>query len=150
MKLLVKFLAITLFVSFMAACDDDDDNNNNNTVPNVTYMATLTAAQEVPPNTSTATGTSTLIYNPNNRTFNATTTYTGLSSAVTAGHIHKGAVGVSGPPIFPFTTLTSPIYYTSGMITTEQAADLNAGLYYVNIHSATYPEGEIRGQYVRQ
>jgi hypothetical protein len=28
----------------------------------------------------------------------------------------------------------------------EQEADLKAGLYYVNLHSATYTDGEIRGQ----
>jgi hypothetical protein len=28
----------------------------------------------------------------------------------------------------------------------EQVTDLKAGLYYVNLHSATYPNGEIRGQ----
>ena len=68
----------------------------------------------------------------------------------TNGHIHKGAVDASGSPVFPFASFTSPINYTSVALTAEQEADLNAGLYYVNLHSAAFPGGEIRGQLIKQ
>jgi hypothetical protein len=34
-------------------------------------------------------------------------------------------------------------------LTDAQANDLMAGLYYVNIHTDTYPNGELRGQVVK-
>jgi hypothetical protein len=69
----------------------------------------------------------------------------------TASHIHKGAVGVSGDVIFGFTPpITSPISYTSVALDATQEADLNANLYYVNIHSTAFPAGEIRGQLIKQ
>ena len=71
-------------------------------------------------------------------------------AAPTNGHIHKAAVGENGPPVFPFTSFTSPINFTSGVLDAAQEADLNAGLYYVNIHTGDFPPGEIRGQLIKQ
>ena len=65
--------------------------------------------------------------------------------------IHKGAVGVPGGVVFGFPApITSPIDYTSVALDSTQQADLNANMYYVNIHSAAYPGGEIRGQLIKQ
>ncbi len=77
-----------------------------------------------------------------------TTTYSGVTA--TAGHIHKAAVGVNGGVIFPFTNLASPINLTTPPLDAAQEADLMAELYYVNIHSAAFPGGEIRGQLIKQ
>lgn len=116
------------------------------------YKATLNGANERPTaNTSTATGTATLTLNNETKIFTLVVTYTGLSAAATNGHIHKGAADVAGGAVFPFASpFTSPINYTSIALTAAQEADLNATLYYVNIHSSTYPGGEIRGQLVKQ
>ena len=43
------------------------------------------------------------------------------------------------------TNFASPLAFVD-TLTAEQVADLKAGLYYVNIHSKKYPNGEIRGQ----
>lgn len=122
--------------------------------PNITFRATLSGANERPtPNTSTATGSSTLIFNNDTKIFTVTTTYSGLTGGTVSGaHIHKGDVTVAGGVIFSFgTTLASPIIYTSVALDATQEADLKAGLYYVNVHSTpTYPGGEIRGQLIRQ
>ena len=149
MKLLLRLTAVAFFFTLLISCtsSSNDNNSNNGQMANKTFAATLTGAQETPPNASSATGTSTLVYNPNTRVITATTTYSGLSSGVTAGHIHVGAPGVAGPPVVPFTTLASPIT-VSATLTAAQAADLNAGNYYVNIHSTNFPDGEIRGQYI--
>ena len=70
---------------------------------------------------------------------------------VTAAHIHKGSVGIAGGVVFPFTApITSPINYTSVALDATQEADLNANMYYVNVHSAANPGGEIRGQLIKQ
>ncbi|MBK5269594.1 MAG: CHRD domain-containing protein, partial [Bacteroidia bacterium] len=117
--------------------------------PNVVFKATLTGGQEAPtPNASTATGTATLTFNATTKIFTLAVTHT--VATPTNGHIHKAATGVSGGVIFPFATFTSPINYTSVALDATQEADLNANLYYVNIHTAAYPAGEIRGQLIKQ
>lgn len=119
---------------------------------NSSFKATLSGANERPtPNTSPATGSSTLIFNNDTKTFTVTTTYSGLTAAATGGHIHRGDATVSGPVIFPFTNVTvSPIVYTSAALSAADEADLRAGNFYVNIHSSLNPGGEIRGQLIKQ
>lgn len=138
---LFALICVTLTAS---SCKDDEDED-----PIVTYVATLNGAAEVPPNSSTATGNATLEYNTNTKKFTIVVSYTDITA--TGGHIHKGAVGTSGPVVFPFNSpVTSPVTYTSDVLTAEQLSDLNANLYYVNIHSAAFPGGEIRGQLMKQ
>ena len=146
MKLLIRFLAISIILSGIVSCDKDDDPAVPD--PNVTFLATLNGASEETPNASTATGTATLTFNTTTKIFTISVTHS--IAAPTNGHIHKGAVGVSGPPVFPFTSFASPINYTSVALDAAQEADLNANLYYVNIHTAAFPAGEIRGQLIKQ
>ncbi len=145
MKLLFRLLVISFFSLGIVSCDDDDDPVPN---PNVTFTATLNGTSEVPANTSTATGTATLTFNKTTKIFTITVTHD--IAAPTNGHIHKGAIGVSGGPVFPFSSYTSPISYTSAALDATQEADLYAELYYVNIHTAAFPGGEIRGQLIKQ
>ena len=113
------------------------------------FKATLNGANERPnPNTSTATGSATLTYNNESNVFTIVVTYSGMTA--TASHIHKGEATVSGGVIFGFSPVTSPINYTSAALTAAQETDLLAGLYYVNVHSSTFPGGEIRGQLIMQ
>lgn len=148
MKLRIFALSFVALVGSVLTigCKDDDDPQSTTT----NYTATMNGSNEVPSNSSTATGSATASYNSETKILTTTVTYTGLT--VTAAHIHKGAVGVSGNVIFPFTgALTSPINFTSAAaLTAEQQSDLNAGLYYVNLHTAAFVNGEIRGQLVKQ
>jgi hypothetical protein len=147
MKNIFKILALTFVVTFFASCDEEDVNPVNS---NVTFTAALSGTKEVPANASTAVGTATLIYNKTTKIFTIAVVHTGLTP--TGGHIHKGAAGTNGGVIFAFqgAALASPISYTSAPLTTEQEADLNAGLYYVNLHTAAFAGGEIRGNLVKQ
>ena len=125
-------------------------STSNPTIANLTFAATLSGASETPANTSTATGTATFTYNPSTYILSGTVNFTGL--VATAAHIHMGAVGVAGGVVFPLGSAspTSPISFTSVALTAQQQSDLEAGLYYVNVHSAAFPAGEIRGQLVQQ
>ena len=140
----LKIICLAFVITCSVSCSKKDTTVD----PNVTFKATLSGASEVPANPSAANGTSTLVFNTNTKIFTVTTTYTGVTA--TASHIHKGAVGVAGPVIFGFTSLASPIVYTSAALDATQEADLNAGLYYTNVHSAAYAGGEIRGQLIKQ
>lgn len=149
MRHLFRFSAISIILFGIASCNDSYDKPKP--VSNIiTFTAELKGSNEVPPPdpVSTKTGTATLSFNNTTKIFTITVTHNVTNP--TDGHIHKGAVGVSGPPIFPFITFASPITYTSIALTPEQEADLKAGLYYVNIHSAApYTAGEIRGQLIK-
>jgi hypothetical protein len=143
MKKLPYLLGLSVLL-FMTGCD----KNDYKTDPTVTFTSTLNGSNEETATGSTATGTASATYNMNTKILDVTVNYTGLTPV--AGHIHKGALKVSGPVIFPFTApLTSPIYFTSPALDATQEADLLAGLYYVNLHTATFPNGEIRGQLVK-
>src|SRR5688572_8287147 len=123
MKRFLAVLLIPVLLTGAISCDDDDDPID----PNVVFTATLDGAQETPnPVVTTATGNATLTFNTNTKIFTITVTHN--IAAPTNGHIHKGAVGVGGPPVFPFTTFTSPINFTSPPLDAAQEADLNAGL----------------------
>ena len=113
-----------------------------------TYQATLASTSEVPSNASTATGTAILSYNSTSKIFTVTVNYSGMT--VSGAEIDKGAEGANGSTVFTFSTLASPISYTSVALDATQAADLNANLYYINLKSATYTGGEIRGQLIKQ
>ena len=147
MKIHLRLLALALFTMGLSSCTSDDDGTVISP-GTTTFTATLNGSNEVPPNASAATGTARLDFNNSTKMFTLTTTFTGLTP--TDAHVHKGAVGVSGPAVFPLSDLTSPIEYTSGVLTTEQEADLKANIYYINIHTAAYPDGEIRGQLLKQ
>jgi hypothetical protein len=145
MKLINRVLAISFILTVIASCGKKDDPIPD---PNVTYKATLSGASETTPNASAATGTATLVFNTTTKIFSVTVTHT--ITTPTAGHIHKGAVGVSGGVIFGFTSPVSPVTYTSAALDATQEADLTANLYYVNVHTAAFPGGEIRGQLIKQ
>ncbi|MCE9594194.1 MAG: CHRD domain-containing protein [Planctomycetes bacterium] len=109
------------------------------------FRATLDGAQETPPSGSAATGTATIVVDRDKNTFNYVINYSGLGSAESAAHIH----GFSAPG-FPSGILNALPLGTQkiGTWTYSEAQEANivAGLTYLNIHSALFPGGEIRGQ----
>ena len=111
------------------------------------YEATLGGAQEVPPANTRGTGTAEIQLNTNTNVLSWKVTYTGLSGPATAAHIHGPAgPGANAGVVIPFqNTGASPIAGQT-TITPAQYGDLAAGLWYVNVHTAANPGGEIRGQ----
>jgi CHRD domain/LPXTG cell wall anchor motif len=70
----------------------------------------------------------------------------------TASHIHRAAPGKAGPIVVPFFAEDSALAGNSksGCVKADSevvaAIAAKPGNYYVNIHSAAFPKGEIRGQ----
>jgi hypothetical protein len=109
-------------------------------------FASLSATQEVPPTSSSASGRGTLIVNPATRAATGAITVNGLTA--TAAHIHQAATGVNGPIIVPLTSAGSGVFNVpSGtVLTAEQLQAYKQGNLYYNAHSVAFPNGEIRGQ----
>lgn len=118
----------------------------NNTVPDNLFSATLVGSDEVPPNNSTATGTSVVVIDPATMEMKVTIITADITG--TSAHVHAGATNISGPIVFPLTETTtgSGIWITSAILTADQLNVLKAGNFYVNVHSSAFPDGEIRGQ----
>ncbi|HVZ43235.1 MAG TPA: CHRD domain-containing protein [Ramlibacter sp.] len=108
--------------------------------------AQLSGAQEVPPKTTGGSGTAQVEYDRATNMLHWTVTYSGLTGPATAAHIHgPAAAGANAGVLVPFKVGPSPIT-GEAPITPAQAGDLLAGLWYVNVHTAANPGGEIRGQ----
>jgi hypothetical protein len=109
--------------------------------------ATLDGKSEVPPTTSAGTGTADIDYDAATKKLSWKLTYSGLTGPATAAHFHgpAGPADKAGVAVAIPNATTSPVE-GSATLTDAQAADLTAGKYYVNIHTAANPGGEIRGQ----
>lgn len=113
------------------------------------YTATLTPGEEVPPATdSQGKGTAEVQINTSTNEISWKVTYSGLTGPATMGHIHGPAgKGANAGVIVPFTDVAGKNSSEGkAKINQTQYGDLAAGLYYVNIHTAKHPGGEIRGQ----
>ncbi len=120
----------------------------------ITYAADLRGTNEVPANSSTAYGSAFVTINPNNNQLSWEVATTGLSP--TLSHIHgPAAAGVNGSVIISFATNASAFTNgrTNGSIdisslnpTTLATLLSDPTQFYVNVHSAAFPGGEIRGQ----
>ncbi|MBI1918453.1 MAG: DUF4394 domain-containing protein, partial [Planctomycetes bacterium] len=135
--------------------------NLGSNTPSLT--ASLDSDQEVPPHTTTPTGTATITYNNVAHTFDITLTVTGISPTdpQLRFHIHRAPTGVNGPIIsdlFSAPAMTSlgtltPTGPTSFTFTATNVplspldeAALLGGITYLNVHDTAFPGGEIRGQ----
>ena len=116
----------------------------------VQFKASLSGAQEVPPVQTQGTGAALVNADPKTGAVSWSVTYAGLSGPPAAAHIHCGAAqgANAGVAVNLGTKLTSPIQGT-GQMTPAQMQELEGGKCYVNIHTATNKNGEIRGQLTR-
>ncbi len=118
----------------------------------VPVSARVSGTQEVPANASTATGTLDGIFDPFSRVIAFRFEYSGLTANATASHFHIAAAGTNGPVSVDFVSQGFQAGNKSGeyvkviTLTQVQADALIAGNMYVNIHNASFPGGEIRGQ----
>ena len=116
------------------------------------YTASLTGKSEVPPTDSKGSGSVTASYDTASKKFTYTATYKDLSGPATAAHFHgPAAAGANAAPVLPVPAdkLASPIK-GEATLTDAQAADLQAGKWYFNVHTAANKGGEIRGQVTKK
>jgi len=109
-------------------------------------FARLSATEEVPPTSSSASGTGTLVVDPATRAASGSITVSGITA--TAAHIHLAATGVNGPIIVPLTNAGGGVFSVPAgtVLTAVQLLAYKQGNLYYNAHSVQFPTGEIRGQ----
>ena len=123
--------------------------------PPTTYSKTdivMSGAQETPVNPSPGTGRLNVSYSKVSKLLSYSFTWSGLTGPPNAAHIH--GLAPAGYPASVVQTFSSLAASTSGSYSGSflvdgikvKEEDLLSGLYYVNIHTNTYPGGEIRGQ----
>jgi hypothetical protein len=135
-----SLLAMSLFTGACSSMAQSDT---------AAVSAKLSGATEVPANASTGTGTLEGTLDKKTNVLTWTLTYSGLSGPAKAGHFHgPAAAGANAGVALGFTgSVESPIKGTA-TLTPAQVTDLTAGKWYVNLHTAANPGGEVRGQVV--
>jgi hypothetical protein len=120
---------------------------------NYPISGTYSGSQEVPANSSTATGTITGVYNDFTNTIFYTISFSGLSSNTTVAHFHgPAAAGVGAGALIAYAgfplEVTSGTYSAPNVLTDSQEASLLSGLVYSNIHTVNFGTGEIKAQII--
>ncbi|MET3172344.1 CHRD domain-containing protein [Arthrobacter sp. UYCu721] len=79
-----------------------------------------------------------------------TLTARNLSAPATAAHIHLAARNVAGPVVVALQVVSGTDWTIDACTTASSAVlaaiEANPGAYYVNVHNADFPAGEVRGQ----
>ena len=109
------------------------------------YSATLSGAAEVPANASPATGSIIVVLNNAQNSIHVHMEFSGLSAAESAAHLHGPASAGVNAGVQIALPIGSPIDVDLA-ISPAQVAMLQGGQMYVNVHTAIFPGGEIRGQ----
>ena len=111
------------------------------------FVAKLSAANEVPVNASPGSGTLEASLDKQTSVLSWTVSYSGLTGPVKAGHFHGPALaGTNAGVALGFTgSVDSPVK-GSATLTAAQINELMSGKWYVNLHTAANPGGELRGQ----
>lgn len=160
----LKLIVLAGLFSFtLVSCEQEEDTVSNNDLIN--YDFALTGSQVVPASNSTAGGAIKGTYNRRTKVYTYTLEWNGLSGNPTAMHIHGVADrGFAAIPIAPLAAYPNGIVqnilgykaspsgtyngtlFVDGTVIKEH--DLLAGKFYVDIHTAAKPGGEIRGQII--
>ena len=141
-----RFITLLVLIVMLSSCQDHDLVStivSQNDLP-------LSSAQESFVNLSPAFGSANVSYDKSTRKLTFLITYNNLTGNPTMGHIHASAPrGRNASVLIPFTNLpaaNSGTIIGTADIAQDQEEDLLNGLFYINLHTAQNPGGEIRGQ----
>jgi hypothetical protein len=113
----------------------------------VRLHAVMTPSQETPPTASPGIGDATVLF-PGGNTVCVVLRVTRTTGPVTGAHIHQAPAGVPGPVVIPLTPPRNGFSFTCRTVATGLINELrsNPSAFYANVHTPTYPLGELRGQ----
>lgn len=148
---LIASILILAFSTVLVVSANGDNKDKNKDV--LAFTALLNGGQEVPETTSNAFGVVFMTLKKGEGILSYSITFTNdkLVGTETSAHFHAPAnPSETAPVVFTVSPdvspLGSPKTGSVGPLTNDQINDLTKGLFYLNIHSSAFPEGEIRGQ----
>jgi hypothetical protein len=142
--------SITYFISTILILVGVSGSVSTASAEAITLKADLKGSNEVPPNNSPASGEATATFNTETKALSWIIIFKDLTGPAVAAHFHgPGEPGKNAGIVLPFKSAQSPIEGTA-VLSDAQVADLIAGKWYTNIHTAANPGGELRGQMVKQ
>jgi hypothetical protein len=110
------------------------------------FTATLNAGQEKPHPAAMSGAAGKFTATVTGTTVKWKLTFSHLTGAATAAHIHAGKKGVPGPVLVPLCGPCASGVSGTATLTSAQLSSMKNGTTYVNVHTAKNPNGEIRGQ----
>lgn len=115
------------------------------------FSTRLDGRNQVPPVHSMGTGTMDAVLDRNSGLFRWRISYANLSGLVTGMHIHGPAdVGGTAPQLITFNPPFESPWEGRLNLTPAQRDELLNGRWYIDIHTARHPNGELRGQLVER
>jgi len=125
----------------------ENDVSGTPSVPRKQFVATLTGAQQIPASGNTVQANGGVVkLSSDDSTANVSLTFSGLTGAETSAHIHGPAVaGTSASSLFQLPVGT-PVINFQITPSAQRVTELRTGLHYLDVHSSSFPNGEIRGQ----
>ncbi|MEZ5607050.1 MAG: CHRD domain-containing protein [Burkholderiaceae bacterium] len=115
------------------------------------FSAHLSGREAVPSNDSGARGELVAVLNRNTGLLRWKLRFSGLSGPVRSASFHSpGMSGELAPAVLSLGRSVISPSEGRAMLTPHQRADLLAGQWYVNLTTASYPDGELRGQLIEQ
>jgi hypothetical protein len=114
------------------------------------FIVLANGSSEVPANASTGKALAAINYYKSSNKIEMKMLATELSGPITAIHFHKGAVGVNGGVVQNLISFLTGTSINGRFDAGTYVDDLRNGGLYLNIHSAMFSGGEIRGQIVKK
>jgi CHRD domain len=145
MRHINKILSLSVafaIASIMVGCAEKGPHTN----PEVKFFATLSGTNEIPNVTGTGTGRFDGTYNKDSKTLQYSITFSGLSGAVTASHIHTARQWENGPVMIAFDKAGASSITGSLTLSQKQENEILSENSYVNLHTDKNKGGEVRGQ----
>ena len=154
-KLTAYSLMITSFIVGLGSCEKSDETKKTTTFQKSGIA--MTGAQETPATPSPALGSLDINYVKGSKILSYKFSWSGLADTITGIHIHglapvgyaagilQAITTVKNETVFPYRGGSYTGYLTVDGVVIKEESLLNA-LYYLNIHTKTYPNGEIRAQ----
>ncbi|WP_419148664.1 CHRD domain-containing protein [Pseudoalteromonas 'SMAR'] len=153
-----KYIVSASLMLLVACSDSDDDVTVTPPTPTPppapefsatkTFELTLSGKQEVPMNDSMQTATASVELDENLMQFRATLDYDGVEG-FSAAHIHDGDLGENGEVAFAFEAASeNQVSIPETELSEALMADMLDGDWYINLHTESFPNGELRAQIV--
>jgi len=147
---ILAFQGMQADMNMEATAEATSSVSSSSTSSNVNFSSTMSGANETQPADPDGTGTAAITIDMANGQVCYTLNVQNIVLPATAAHIHRGAVGIKGPPVVPFNVLPDASGTATSCVKTDaallQEIASNPAGFYVNVHNSEFPDGAVRGQ----